>query len=117
VDAVRGTDSRSAMVLVYGGAAAAVIAIHLATNSTLAFHTGELYYHTCGWQPANPAHLPVVISPQLRDANVVDMCLRCARRHLQVGGDLLTPESSGDEARNFGFAPAQRLLPDCALPR
>ncbi|MFI5461431.1 MAG: glycosyltransferase family 39 protein, partial [Isosphaerales bacterium] len=39
-------------MLVYGGAAASVIALHLATNSTLGFHTDELYYLTCGWHPA-----------------------------------------------------------------
>ena len=38
--------------LLYGGAALGVIAIHLATNSTLGFHTDELYYLTCGWHPA-----------------------------------------------------------------
>ena len=29
-----------------------MIALHLATNSTLGFHTDELYYLTCGWHPA-----------------------------------------------------------------
>jgi len=37
-----------AAVLLYGGAAAVVIAIHLATNSTLGFHTDELYYLNSG---------------------------------------------------------------------
>jgi Dolichyl-phosphate-mannose-protein mannosyltransferase len=43
---------RSTAALLYGGAALVVIAIHLATNSTLGFHTDELYYLTCGWHPA-----------------------------------------------------------------
>jgi dolichyl-phosphate-mannose-protein mannosyltransferase len=40
--------NRSAPVLLYGGAAAGVIALHLATNGTLGFHTDELYYIDCG---------------------------------------------------------------------
>lgn len=44
--------SRLAAVLLFGGAAAAVIALHLATNGTLGFHTDELYYLDCGWHPA-----------------------------------------------------------------
>ncbi len=44
--------SRRAAVLLYGGAAASVIALHLATNSTLGFHTDELYYLACGRHPA-----------------------------------------------------------------
>jgi 4-amino-4-deoxy-L-arabinose transferase-like glycosyltransferase len=39
-------------VLVFGGAAAGIVALHLATNSTLGFHTDELYYLTCGQHPA-----------------------------------------------------------------
>jgi hypothetical protein len=39
-------------MLLFGGAAVFVIALHLATNSTLGFHTDELYYLTCGWHPA-----------------------------------------------------------------
>jgi Dolichyl-phosphate-mannose-protein mannosyltransferase len=38
--------------LLYGGAAAGVIALHLSTNSTLGFHTDELYYLACGRHPA-----------------------------------------------------------------
>ncbi len=38
--------------LPYGGAAAAVISIHLATNRTLGFHTDELYYLDSGRHPA-----------------------------------------------------------------
>ncbi len=38
--------------LLYGGAAAAVIALHLATNRTLGFHTDELYYLDAGRHPA-----------------------------------------------------------------
>jgi hypothetical protein len=45
-------DSRITAALLYGGAAAGVIALHLATNGTLGFHTDELYYLTCGWHPA-----------------------------------------------------------------
>jgi hypothetical protein len=44
--------SRFLTVLLYGGAAAGVIGLHLATNSTLGFHTDELYYLTCGSHPA-----------------------------------------------------------------
>jgi dolichyl-phosphate-mannose-protein mannosyltransferase len=39
-------------VLLYGSAAATVIALHLATNGTLGFHTDELYYLDCGRHPA-----------------------------------------------------------------
>ena len=39
-------------MLLFGGAAASVIALHLATNSTLGFHTDELYYLACGRHPA-----------------------------------------------------------------
>ena len=38
--------------LLYGGAAAGVIALHVSTNSTLGFHTDELYYLACGRHPA-----------------------------------------------------------------
>src|ERR1700687_686490 len=44
--------NRSAKALLYGCAAAAVIALHLATNGTLGFHTDELYYLACGRHPA-----------------------------------------------------------------
>jgi hypothetical protein len=43
---------RTAVVLLFGGAAVAVIALHLATNNTLGFHTDELYYLACGRHPA-----------------------------------------------------------------
>jgi len=43
---------RLAAVLLYGGAAASVFALHLATNRTLGFHTDELYYLDCGRHPA-----------------------------------------------------------------
>ncbi len=43
---------RSTAVLLFGGAAAGIIALHLATNSTLGFHTDELYYLACGRHPA-----------------------------------------------------------------
>jgi Dolichyl-phosphate-mannose-protein mannosyltransferase len=39
-------------VLLFGGAALGVIALHLATNSTLGFHTDELYYLDSGRHPA-----------------------------------------------------------------
>jgi Dolichyl-phosphate-mannose-protein mannosyltransferase len=39
-------------VLIYGAAAGSVIALHLATNSNLGFHTDELYYLDCGRHPA-----------------------------------------------------------------
>src|SRR6202022_1115882 len=44
--------SRRAAALLYGAAAASVIALHLATNGTLGFHTDELYYLDCGRHPA-----------------------------------------------------------------
>ena len=39
-------------MLLYGGAAGSVIALHVATNGTLGFHTDELYYLDCGRHPA-----------------------------------------------------------------
>jgi hypothetical protein len=39
-------------VLLFGGAAVGVIALHLATNGTLGFHTDELYYLDSGRHPA-----------------------------------------------------------------
>jgi dolichyl-phosphate-mannose-protein mannosyltransferase len=45
-------DGRRLAWLLYGAAAAAVIALHLATNSTLGFHTDELYYLASGRHPA-----------------------------------------------------------------
>jgi 4-amino-4-deoxy-L-arabinose transferase-like glycosyltransferase len=39
-------------VLLFGGAAVSIIALHLATNGTLGFHTDELYYLACGLHPA-----------------------------------------------------------------
>src|SRR3989441_11781177 len=44
--------SRLAAVLLYGGAAASVFVLHLATNGTLGFHTDELYSLDCGRHPA-----------------------------------------------------------------
>ncbi len=44
--------SRLTAVLLYGGAAVGVIALHLATNGTLGFHTDELYYLSAGRHPA-----------------------------------------------------------------
>src|SRR5260370_12500927 len=41
-----------AAVLLFGGAAVGIIALHLATNSTLGFHTDELYYLDSGRHPA-----------------------------------------------------------------
>jgi Dolichyl-phosphate-mannose-protein mannosyltransferase len=41
-----------AAVLLFGAAAAGIIALHLATNSTLGFHTDELYYLDSGRHPA-----------------------------------------------------------------
>ena len=43
---------RLATLLLFGGAAASVVALHLATNSTLGFHTDELYYLDAGRHPA-----------------------------------------------------------------
>ena len=45
-------ESRLATVVLYGGAAAAVFALHLAINGNLGFHTDELYYLDCGRHPA-----------------------------------------------------------------
>jgi Dolichyl-phosphate-mannose-protein mannosyltransferase len=44
--------ARLTAVLLFGGAALSVIALHLATNSTLGFHTDELYYLDSGRHPA-----------------------------------------------------------------
>lgn len=47
-----GTRFRPAVPLLYGGAAAILIAIHLATNGVLGFHIDELYYMASGRHPA-----------------------------------------------------------------
>jgi hypothetical protein len=44
--------SRRATVLLFGGAAVGIVALHLATIGTLGFHTDELYYLDCGRHPA-----------------------------------------------------------------
>jgi hypothetical protein len=44
--------SRLTSALLFGGAAVGVIALHLATNGTLGFHTDELYYLDSGHHPA-----------------------------------------------------------------
>ena len=44
--------SRRTTGLLFGGAAVGIVALHLATNGTLGFHTDELYYLTCGLHPA-----------------------------------------------------------------
>jgi hypothetical protein len=43
---------RSLTVLLFGGAAAGIIALHLATSGALGFHTDELYYLAGGRHPA-----------------------------------------------------------------
>jgi Dolichyl-phosphate-mannose-protein mannosyltransferase len=43
---------RSTAALLFGSAAVAIIALHLATAGTLGFHTDELYYLACGRHPA-----------------------------------------------------------------
>jgi 4-amino-4-deoxy-L-arabinose transferase-like glycosyltransferase len=43
---------RQAAGLLFGAAAAGIVALHLATNGTLGFHTDELYYLACGRHPA-----------------------------------------------------------------
>jgi 4-amino-4-deoxy-L-arabinose transferase-like glycosyltransferase len=43
---------RSTAALLFGAAAVGIIALHLATNGTLGFHTDELYYLDCGRHPA-----------------------------------------------------------------
>ena len=43
---------RSTAVVVFAGAAVGIIALHVATNGTLGFHTDELYYLACGRHPA-----------------------------------------------------------------
>jgi hypothetical protein len=43
---------RRADVAVYGAAVTAIVALHLATNGTLGFHTDELYYMDAGRHPA-----------------------------------------------------------------
>ncbi len=40
--------SRRSTLLLYGGAAASIIALRLATNGVLGFHIDELYYLACG---------------------------------------------------------------------
>src|SRR5690242_3698723 len=41
-----------AAFFLFGGAAVGIIALHLATNGTLGFHTDELYYLDSGRHPA-----------------------------------------------------------------
>ena len=43
---------RPKAALLYGGAAVGIVALHLATNGTLGFHTDELYYLASGRHPA-----------------------------------------------------------------
>jgi 4-amino-4-deoxy-L-arabinose transferase-like glycosyltransferase len=43
---------RATVLLLYGGAAVILVAIHLATNGVLGFHTDELYYMASGRHPA-----------------------------------------------------------------
>jgi 4-amino-4-deoxy-L-arabinose transferase-like glycosyltransferase len=43
---------RSTAAVLFGGAVVGVIALHLATNGTLGFHTDELYYLDSGRHPA-----------------------------------------------------------------
>jgi Dolichyl-phosphate-mannose-protein mannosyltransferase len=45
-------DSRRATVLIFGGAAALIIAVHLGLNGMLGFHIDELYYLDSGRHPA-----------------------------------------------------------------
>jgi dolichyl-phosphate-mannose-protein mannosyltransferase len=52
IDHPRKLRSRATVLLLYGGAAAVLIAIHLATNGVLGFHTDELYYMASGRHPA-----------------------------------------------------------------
>ena len=47
-----GRPSRFGALLLFGSAVVGVIALHLATNGTLGFHTDELYYLDCGRHPA-----------------------------------------------------------------
>jgi hypothetical protein len=44
--------SKPATALLFGGAAAGVVALHLTTNGTLGFHIDELYHIDCGLHPA-----------------------------------------------------------------
>jgi hypothetical protein len=43
---------RRATLLIYGGAAALILALHLATDGVLGFHIDELYYLASGRHPA-----------------------------------------------------------------
>jgi hypothetical protein len=52
LNALRSRQASSTAALLYAGAALCVIALHLATNNTLGFHTDELYYLACGRHPA-----------------------------------------------------------------
>jgi hypothetical protein len=47
-----GQHPRRVTALLYGSAATGVIGLHPVTNSTLGFHTDELYYLACGRHPA-----------------------------------------------------------------
>src|SRR5262245_61706312 len=48
----RQSTRRAAHALLFGGAALAIVSLHLATNATLGFHTDEFYYLACGNHPA-----------------------------------------------------------------
>ncbi len=48
-------------VLFFGGAAAVIIALHLATNYTLGIHTDELYYLDCGHPALGYVDFPPIV--------------------------------------------------------
>ena len=48
LESVKQRSERFKSVFLYGAAAVAVLAVHLATNGNLGFHTDELYYIDCG---------------------------------------------------------------------
>ena len=51
-DALSAKSQRPMAAALFAGAGLAVVAIHLATNGTLGFHTDELYYLACGLHPS-----------------------------------------------------------------
>src|SRR5262249_15010910 len=100
--------------LLFGGAAGGVLALHLATNGTLGFHTDELYYLDCGRHPALgyvdfPPVVPLLARLETGLLGVSPWTLRLLPSLL---GALLVALSGAYVRRLGGFL----LLPALSLP-
>src|ERR1700686_1460907 len=96
---------RSAAALLFGAAAVSIIALHLATNGTLGFHTDELGYLACGRHLALgyidfPPLVPLAARLETGLLGVSPGTLRVLQKLL--GGFLLA--LSGDVVRRLGSA-------------